>query len=168
MPRKQAGGIGSEAAVRKALERREIIAATLETLRARMEKTKLAQQIAELEEEDGTIAVAIDEYVLDKYNAGDGYDDGRYRFTKVVGHTRRWNVERLRELLKPSILRQVTTLVVVPEKIDELEAQGKIDLDAISDAYETRANKPYVKKTERTSTDDERKEEATSLAAKLG
>ena len=157
--------MASEGGVRVALARREEIAAALETMRARLAKTKLAQQVADLEAEDARWDGAIREFVLGHYEAGMGYEDESVKITKVVGHRRSWNVEKLKKLVTPAIFKKVTTVVVAPEKINELVSAGKLDLDDIDAAYDEVPNAPYPKFTYKAQGD--RASEAESLAEKL-
>ena len=157
--------VASQSDVRIALDRREEIAAALETLRARLAKTKLATQVADLEAEDQRWDGAIREYVLDAYADGEGYEDERVKITRVVGHRRTWNAERLRELVTPRMFKTVTSVVVLSEKINEMVNAGKLDLDTIGDAWEETPNKPYPKWTYKAQ--GNRASEAESLAEKL-
>lgn len=166
MPRKKkVAGLAGESDVARALDRREEIAATLETLEEQLAKTKLYQRVEALREEDAKIEADVKEFVLVNYASGEGYEDERVKLTKVVGHTRTWNVDRLKELVKPGVFKKLTSLVVVPAKIDELVRAGKLDLEEIADAYEERANAPYVKPTIKSRVDNSA--EAESLAEKL-
>lgn len=85
--------------------------------------------------------------MLTNYKAGEGYDDDHYKITKVVQHTRTWNIDKLKALVKPKVFKQVTELRVVPAKINELVSSGKLDIDEIESAYESSPNRPYIKKS---------------------
>jgi hypothetical protein len=168
MPRKTAKPdalVSSEDGVRAALARREEIAAALETLRARLAKTKLATQVSELEVEDARWDAAIREFVLGNYKAGRGYEDDSVKITKVVGHRRTWNAEKLKKLVKPGVFKNLVSLTVRPEKIDEYVKAGRLSLDEVADAFDEVPNAPYAKFTFKNQ--DDRSSEAESLAAKL-
>jgi hypothetical protein len=139
--------IGSEDGVAQALRRREQLDDLIQKATALLEQTKTYQSRAAMQEEDAELEAAIREFVLNSYEAGSGYEDDRVRLTKVQGHTRTWNVDKLQAKLSRGLFKSVTQITVVPAKIDEMVRKGKIDLDAIADAYEERANKPYVKPT---------------------
>lgn len=165
MARKRSSGISSEAAVAKALRRKQEAEAALVTLRARLEKTALYAQVSALEEEVADIDAKVKEFVLGHYEPGDGYEDEYVKVTKVQSHQRRWNVERLQELVKPRMFRSIVTVTVAPAKIDEMVREGKLDLDEIADAYEDFPSSPYVRVTAKS---PDAADAAASLAEKLG
>jgi hypothetical protein len=120
-----------------------------------------------LQETAGKLREAVDKYIIDKYSAGEGIETPTYLATKVVGHTRTWNVEKLQKLIPRGILKNVVKMTVDGAKVDEYVRAGKIDRNKIKGAYEERPNKPYVKITRRSQDDGKADAEADSLAGKL-
>lgn len=139
----------------------------IETLREELSRTKVGQKVERLEEEVGLLSEAINGYVLDHYDDGDGYEDSDWKATRVVSHRRTWNVERLARLVPKAVFKNVTTTTVVPAKIDQMVRAGKVTLDELAPAYEETANAPYVKVTRRSESSDAGQSEAEELAAKL-
>lgn len=164
MPRKRRGAIASVSGVQSALRRIEEIDAALETLTARLAKTKLAQQIDVLEEEKHALSIEVDAFVLDHYEAGDGYEDDAIRITKVQGHSRRWNAETLMRLVPRGVFKTLVDVTVVPAKVDDAVKAGRITLEQIADAFEETPNRPYLKRTVKA---QGREDQAASLAEKL-
>lgn len=158
-------GLRGESDVARAWDRREEIAAALETLEAQLAKTKLMQRIEALREEDAKIEADVKEFVLANYEASEGYEDDRVKVTKVVPHTRVWNADKLKKLVKPGVFKKVVEVKVVPAKIDELVRAGKIDMDGISSAFEETENRAYVKISAKSTSDNS--DEAASLLEKL-
>lgn len=111
------------------------------------------------------LTVAIDNYVLANYTAGEGYEDDKWLATKVVGNTRVWDAGALFKILPRGIFKQITKIVVDPQAIDEAVRAGKITDEQIASALSTRPNKPYVKVTARSGASNTA--EADNLAAKL-
>jgi hypothetical protein len=137
------------------------------------------ERLAEIEEEilaktgplvaeQATVKEALDNYVIDKFQAGDGYEDDDWKATKVVGHKRTWDVEKLGKLIPKGIFKNVVKVSVDGEKIDAMVAAGRLDRKKISAAFTEKPNKPYVKITKREKDAKKKGEaEAESLAAKL-
>lgn len=110
----------------------------------------IAEGMAELApyiEEASALKSAVDKYVLDKFKSGEGLDLPTAKITKVVGHSRRWNPDKLSKLLSKGLFLKVVDYVPSAEKIDALVKEGKIDRKTIDAAYEESPNKPYVKWT---------------------
>lgn len=110
---------------------------------------------------------AVDKYVIEKYEAGDGYESDTWKATKVVGHDRSWNLKKLEKIVPRGILKNVLKISVDAKKLDELVKAGRIDRDEIEDAFEEKPKAPYVKITRKESKTDKAAEEAASLAEKL-
>ena len=108
-----------------------------------------APHIVALREDIGMLTTAIDKYVIDHYEASDGYEDDTVKLTKVVGHTRRWNPEKLRVLLPTSLYKLVIDVKVNADKLDALVKEGKINRKKIAKAFEQTPNAPYVKRTDK-------------------
>lgn len=123
-------------------------------------------QVAELRDERAKIDDAVREFVLTNYEGGEGYEDDVVKITKVQGHKRVWNAERLQELLPRGVFKNVVMLVPNAAKINEYVSAGKIDLDEIEDALEETATAPYVKVTRKSQSGDH-EAAADELAEKL-
>ena len=124
-------------------------------------------EIRELREDIGKLTEAIDEYIVEHYQASDGYEDDNIKLTKVVGHTRRWNPDKLRKLLPTRLYKLVIKVSVDSAKLDELVREGKIERDKIESAFEEMPNAPYVKRTDKTDRKT-REDEAAKLQEALG
>jgi len=126
---------------------------------------QIEAQTRPLRDELEALTAAVDAYVIDHYEPGDGYDDGAVRLTKVVGYRRAWNPDKLRKLLPTRLYKLVIDVKVNNGKLDELVREGKIDRDKIESAYEEQPNAPYVRRTK--ASEDKAGEEAAGLAAAL-
>ena len=118
--------------------------------------------LKDLDEEREKLDTAVKNYALAK---GD-YEDERYKVTRVQGHKRWWDSEKLEKLLPKGLFLKVVDYTPNAEKIDALVKAGKIDRKKIEPAFMQKPNAPYGKitrKTEGTSGEAE----ADSLAAKL-
>jgi hypothetical protein len=105
------------------------------------------EELRPLIEERDALKAAVDKYVLDKFKASDGLDLPNFKVTKVVGHSRRWNGDKLAKLMPKGLFLRVVNYVPDPVKIDALVKEGKIDRKSIEKAYEETPNNPYVKWT---------------------
>jgi hypothetical protein len=118
-----------------------------------------------LEEVRAKIKAAVDEYALEH----EGYQDERWKLTRVQGFKRAWNVDKLAKILPKSVFKHVTKIEADPAKIDDYVRKGTIKLETIEPAYEETPQKAYVKWTRATeSSASKGAAEADSLAAKLG
>ena len=124
-------------------------------------------QVRPLREEKEILEVAVDKYVLDHYEPGDGYEDDKVKITKVVSHKRYWNPDKLRRLLPTPLYKRVIKVTVDANKLDELVREGKVDAKKIESAFEEIPNTPYVKKTPKKDNESRGAEEAAGLAAAL-
>jgi hypothetical protein len=147
--------INSKSDVRAALDRLEAI------------EREILDRTHDLVEERADLKVAVEHYVINKFEAGAGYEDDTWLATKVVGHTRTWDVDKLSKIIPRGILKNVTELKVLPAKLDAAVRAGKIDRTKIKAAFTETPNKPYVKITRRVQDDNRASDEAESLAAKL-
>lgn len=153
--------VSSKSHVAVALEDRE-------RLTNELDKLLLDDKIVSLREEIQRVGDAINTYVLDHYEAGEGFESDDWLATKVVGHRRTWDVEKLQKLIPRGILKNVVEMKVIPDKIDEYVRKGKLDRKKIAAAFEEVPNKPYVRITKREQSSEEKgSAEAESLAAKL-
>jgi hypothetical protein len=109
---------------------------------------------------------AIDNFILSRYDAGDGFENDNWKATHVQGHRRSWDVSKLEKLLPRGIFKNVVKITADPQKIDEYVRAKKINMDDIQEAYVETPNKPYTKVTAKSTARGEA--EAESLAAKLG
>ena len=162
LKRKKDGGyvIASESHVRAAtVERARVEAEIEELLNAAPIKNRRAK-IAKLTE-------AIDAYVIEHYAASDGYEDDTVKLTKVVGHTRRWNPDKLRPLMPTSLYKLVIDVKVNADRLDALVKEGKINRKRIAKAFEETPNAPYVKRTDK-SDRHSIEQEAAKLKEALG
>jgi len=150
----------------EALARRDEVDEVAEVTRAAIEEASLGKTLTAAEEESVALSQAIDEFVLTKYDAGDGYEDDGWKLTKVVGHSRVWNAEKLHKLIPYGVFKKVTRVVVDTHKLNEAVKTGEIDLDRVDAAYEITPNAPYVKRTRKSQGGDPEAEAAT-LAEKL-
>lgn len=151
--------------VHDALERQDEINEEVAELQAALLETDIGIALRNLRDEEAELIMAVDSYVLNNFDGGDGVEDDDYKVTKVVGHTRTWDAEKLRKLVPLSVFKNLTAIVVRPDKIDEYVRARKLKLKDVKSAYIERENKPYVKKTRRnTSTGNT---EAADLAAAL-
>lgn len=153
--------------VRDALRRRDELSVLLDRQEERVARTKAAQDLLALQTEYDELGSAVDGYVIDNYEGGFGYEDEYVKVTKVVGHTRTWNVDVLKEKLSHAMFKKVTKVVVDQAAIDDLVGRSVLTVDQIADAYEERAKKPFVKTTFLDPTSDGGRSESESLAAKL-
>jgi hypothetical protein len=150
--------ITSKSLVRLADER-------LEQIEREIQSREEQVGIPALREERAGLVQARDKYIIDHFQAGEGYEDDSYKHTKVVSHTRKWDAEKLEKLVPRGIFKNLVTITVVPSKIDEYVRKGKLDRKKIERAFIETPNEPYVKTTKKTTSNGE--EEAESLAAKL-
>lgn len=134
--------IASESHVRAATAERA-------DLEAELDVHLNAPHIVELREDIGRLTNAIDKYIVEHYAASDGYEDDNVKLTKVVGHTRRWNPDKLRVLLPTSLYKLVIDVKVNADKLDALVKEGKINRKKIAKAFEETPNAPYVKRTDK-------------------
>ena len=122
---------------------------------------------APLKVEREELQSAVDKYVVDHYEAGQGYEDSNYRATKVVGHTRSWNPVTLQKLLPTRLYKLVIIVKVDSAKLDELVREGKIERKKIEKAFEETPNTPYVKMTKKDQSAARSADESESLAEAL-
>lgn len=148
--------MSSKSHVRIALERIDELDKNMEAL------------IAPLRTERDRLREAADKYVVDHYNPGEGIETDTFKMTKVVGHTRWWNPEKLEKLVPRGIYKNLVEVKVLPAKVDEYVRKGKIKRADIEAAFEERPNKPYVKMTKKEQGDARASAEASSLAEALG
>jgi predicted lipid-binding transport protein (Tim44 family) len=139
--------IGSEGGVAEALAAIEHTDEMIEKAEALLRQTKTYQSLQELREKRQALSTAVDEFVLSNYKAGEGYEDDRIRLTKVQGHTRRWDVEKLKTLVTPGMFKNLVKVTADPDKINEMIRKGKLKLETVAAAYTERPNKPYVRPT---------------------
>jgi hypothetical protein len=128
----------------------------------------IEQKVQHLVKERDAIRKSLDAWVIAKFGDSEGYEDDQWKATKVVGHDRSWNLDKLEELVPADILEEVLNPPTVnAKKIDELVRAGRIDRDEIEDAFEEKPKAPYVKLTRKTEADDKGDKEAAEIAAKL-
>lgn len=147
--------VSSKSHARLALDRLEEISAEIDKLTA-----PLVQEQKDLKE-------ALDKYVIEKFEAGDGYEDDDWKATKVVGHKRTWDVEKLGKLIPRGIFKNVIKVSVDGEKVDAMVAAGRLDRKKIAAAFTETPNKPYVKITKREQDAKKGEQQARELADKL-
>lgn len=132
---------------------------------------RIDEQIAMLtepwQEERQMVKEALDKYVIDKFQPGDGYEDDDWLATKVVSTRRSWDVEKLTKLVPRGILKNLVKMTVDNGKVDEYVRSGKLDRDKIEPAYTETPNSPYVKITRRNNNTAKIEKEAAGLAARL-
>lgn len=148
--------VASKSHVRIALERIEAL------------DKEILVRTAPLKVEREELQEAVNKYVIDHYEASDGYEDSNFRATKVVGHTRSWNPDKLQKLLPTRLYKLVIIVKVDSGKLDELVREGKIDRKKIEKAYEEKPNTPYVKMTKKDQSAARAAGESESLAEALG
>jgi hypothetical protein len=129
---------------------------------------EIAKLTGGLEAQMTALKTAVDKWVIKNYEPSTGYDNEVVSLTHVQSHTRRWNAEKLEELVPRGIFKNLVTVTVVPAKIDEYVRAKKLKREDIEAAYEETENKPYVKWTPKKQANADRAEaEASSLADKL-
>jgi len=129
---------------------------------------EIAKLTGPLEAQMTLLKEAVDKYVIKNYEPSSGYENDAVSLTHVQGHTRRWNAEKLEELVPRGIFKNLVTIAVVPAKIDEYVRAKKIKREDIEAAYEETPNKPYVRWTpKKLDTTERAASEASSLADKL-
>lgn len=148
--------VSSKSHVRAANERIEFL------------EDQITKLVAPMQAEATALSAAVDQYVIDHYEASDGYEDETIKLTKVVGYRRTWNAEKLQKLLPTSIYKLVIKVSVDANALNELVKEGRIDRKKIESAFEETPNAPYVKKTAKGQSTNRGEEEAASLSAKLG
>lgn len=151
-----------------ALARQDEVEAEIERLNDKLAKTKLAQEIEALSEENQALFSAVNEYVLARYKHGEGYEDDNWKITKVRATRRRWNPDVLKGLVSHGVFKNVVKVEVDSAKIDSYVRQGKIQMDDIAAAYEEEPTAPYVKRTKRSDSGHAGDSEASELLAALG
>jgi hypothetical protein len=154
----------SEKQLAEALALRDDMEHMAEGLREKIAETKLGQALQSFEEDAAALSAAIDRFVLERYSAGEGYEDANWKLTKVVGHSRRWNADKLQKLIPYGVFKKIVKVEVVPNLLNEAVKNGEIDLEAVDAAYEDTPNAPYVKRTRRSQSGGD---EAAMLAEKL-
>lgn len=152
--------VSTKSHVAVALREREELGAELDKMLNDPAIVALTAELAGLKE-------AIDTYVIEHFEPGDGFEDDDWLATKVVGHKRTWDVEKLEKLIPRGIFKNVVEFKVIPDKIDEYVRKGKLDRKKIGVAFTETPNKPYVKITKREQNESKGEAEATGLAAKL-
>lgn len=150
----------AEEAIKLMEERNEAIA----EVEAMMEEQ---YELSTLRKESMALYEAVRSFVLLKRKK-DLIMDGR-TFKIVTQHTRRWNADRLHSLLPKALFMEVATTeyVIDAQKLDSLINAGKIDRDAIADAFEETAKAPYVKHSVIKADDNSAEEEADAIASAL-
>lgn len=128
---------------------------------------EIENRIGALRAQRDKLKESIDAYVIDKYEAGDGYEDDTFLATKVVGFMRNWSAEKLEKLMPRGLFKQVVKLSIDNAKLDQLVKAGKIDREMIEPAFEEAPKKPYVKVTRKSNNTGRASAEAEGLAAKL-
>jgi hypothetical protein len=129
---------------------------------------EIAKLTGPMEAQMTLLKEAVDRWVIKNYEPSTGYDNDTVSLTHVQGHTRRWNAEKLEELVPKGIFKNLVTITVVPAKIDEYVRAKKIKREDIEPAFEETPNKPYVKWTpKKLDTTSRAESEAASLADKL-
>jgi hypothetical protein len=141
--------------------------AELLELEAELEVHLNAPHIVTLREDIYKLTESINAFVVKHYEASDGYEDQHVRFTKVVGHTRRWNPDKLIRLLPTSLYKLVIDVKVNADRLDALVKEGKINRKKIAKAFEETPNAPYVKRTDK-SDRQSIEQEAAKLKEALG
>jgi hypothetical protein len=126
---------------------------------------EIATLTGPLKAERDKLEAAVDAYLVTK-EAGTSVETVTHKLTVVQGHTRKWNVDKLKTLVPRHVFKNITELVVVRDKLNEYVAAGEIDRDAIEEAFEEKPNAPYVKKTPK-GHDKSGAAEADSLAERL-
>lgn len=108
---------------------------------------------------------SIDGFLLaNKYSI----DIDGLKMTPTYPKERKWNVDKLREVLPAGLFKRVIVETVDSDKLDELVKAGKVKLDAIEPAYEESPKTPSVRITWAKGTDKAKTEtEASSLEKKL-
>ncbi len=157
--------VASESDVHDALTEIEQIEAEIEETETALAASELWVSLQALKAEREKLRAEIDAFILSNYQPSEGYDDGVYKLTKVVGHTRKWNVDKLKSLVPHAMFKRLTSTKVEPSKIDEMIRAKKLAIEEVQDAYEERPNKPYVKMTKKSQGSNG--DEAAELAAKL-
>jgi hypothetical protein len=122
-------------------------------------------QTKSMREERDKLKAAVEQYVIDAYEPGEGYEDETVKLTKVVSHRCTWNADKLRKLLPTSLYKLVIDVKVNDKALDELCREGKIDRKKIASAFEEVPNAPYTRRTVKGTPSG--KDEAAALAAKL-
>lgn len=110
----------------------------------RIEATKAGQEAKALNEELAMLDAAAKSYVLAQYQPGTGFESDHWLATHVQGHTRRWDEEKLSEILTPEQFLEVIDFKVNRQKVDELVRSGAVSKEAIDAAFEEKPNQPYV------------------------
>lgn len=128
---------------------------------------KIEKSVGPMRDEIAKLAAARDAYVIAKVEASDSIEVGNVTLTKVVGHRRSWNPEKLQRLLPTRLYKLVIDVKVNSAKLDELVREGKIDRKKIEAAYEEVPNKPYVKRTVKGKDEDKAADEADKLKEAL-
>lgn len=142
--------------VKTALARIEEIDDILTAIRADNAMDEWEKERADLED-------AVKAFALDVEN----YEDEAYKVTKVQGHTRYWDTDKLEKLVPKGLFLRCVNLVAAPDKIDALVKQGKLDRKVIAKAFIEKKNSPYAKITKKSEPGTDGEDEAASLAEKL-
>lgn len=117
--------------------------------------------ILDLQNELAALKAAVDAFVLDH----EAYEDDTYKLTRVQGHRRTWNADKLEAILPRGLFKRVIKITVDPAKLDQLVRAKKIDGKKIDPAFEETPNAPYVKYTVKS--EDSGASEAEGLAEAL-
>jgi hypothetical protein len=129
---------------------------------------EIAKLAGPLEAQRTLLKEAVDKYVIKTFEPSNGYEDETISLTHVQSHTRKWNAEKLEQLVPRGIFKNLVTVTVVPAKIDEYVRAKKIKREDIEPAFEEVPKAPYVKWTPKKASQDGRAEdEAAGLAASL-
>lgn len=120
-------------------------------------------QLAEVQADRASLRASVEAFIKDKGS----YEDEDIKITRVQGHRRSWNVDKLQSILPRGIFKNVTKTTVDGDKIDRYVREGKIKLKDIDPAFEETPNAPYVKWTDK-SDGTESASEVEGLAAALG
>lgn len=128
---------------------------------------EMSALVAPLQTEYESLKQAHDSYIVEHYSAGEGYEDDDWLATKVVSHTRTWNVDALMKLVPRAILKPALKVSIDTAKLDDLVKRGKIERKTIASAFTESPNKPYAKITRKSKTKERGASEAEGLAGKL-
>ena len=130
------------------------------------EIAELETGMAETVEKIDKLKEARDTYLIGKMEAGATLANDTWQLTKVVAYRRTWDVSKLEKIVPKGILKNITELKVIPEKIDQYVKSGDLTLKKIAPAYTETPNKPYVRVSKVAAANGET--EAAKLAEKLG
>lgn len=159
--------VSSDQLLQSALDRiRAIDTIELPAVEEKLRKTKAGQEAEALALERAELDAAARQYILAVYEPGEGYESDAWLATHVQGHTRKWNVDKLRDKLTRGQFKRVINEVVDKTKLDELVRSGAVTSEDIEEALEEKPNAPYVLITPRDGSSIT--DEASALAAKLG